>query len=280
MDTSNNLFEVGIINDVLECGMAEPYTISSIYKPLTRFDDGLRCDVFCVEEKKQEIVNNQCVSCNTLHHQYNEEGLRIYHEENIYGDIGRYSYEYSDGILMHVKLLRNGYVNEQWRFLYDKTHLSKVDCRVYESEGCIETHEIIPIKCNERGCVVEENGREKRQYTYDSLGHVLTASPLVSSLSGFTSLVVPSWEYKFEFDNYGLLIKKQIRYGNTTLCELYNRNKNGDIIDVETTRSDGHQETKHMDYTYDDKGNWITCRMKCQNKNFFVQRVIAYFDEV
>lgn len=263
MNKYNSLFEIGIIDNVLECGMAEPYSIASINKPLTRLDDGLCGDVFCVEEKKQEIVNNQCVCCNTLHHQYNKEGLRVYHEEIIYGDVGRYSYEYSDGILMQVKLLRNGFVNEHWHFQYDKTRLLKVDYRFYESEGYLEEHEIIPTKCNERGNVVEENGRKKKQYTYDSLGHVLTAG-----------------EYKFEYDKQGFLLKKTIRYGNTTLFEVYNRNVNGDIIDVETTRSDGHQETKHMDYTYDNKGNWITCRMKCQNKNFFVQRVIAYFDEV
>ena len=103
---SNILFEIGILDNILEEGEAAPFTIASIHKPLTTLDDGLRG---CVSSVHEERFEDGVTSI--FNHRYTEDGFRLHHEDTIYGDKGIYQYYYSKGQLQDVELIRYGFVN-------------------------------------------------------------------------------------------------------------------------------------------------------------------------
>lgn len=263
---SNILFEKGILDNIMEEGEATPFTIASIHKPLTTLDDGLRGCVFSVHEEKFEDGITSI-----FNHRYTEDGFRLHHEDTIGGEKGIYQYYYLKGQLQAVEMIRSGFVNERWHFYYNKNILTKVEWKQYEEERCPIESSSFRILCDEQGRVIKSEGI---QYIYDSAGRIIEKSHEHEPI-GMGNLFLPLFDYKFQYDDMGLLVCRNLKYGNVILNDSFKYNGCGDIVEMKRIRNDGFESLEHFEYTYDNRGNWLTCK----SESCYSLRTISYYDE-
>lgn len=264
-----DLFAIGILQDLIDNSDANPFTIATLNKPLLAREDGLRGCVFSIKETKNEDGGTSI-----FNHRYTEDGFRLSHEENIFGDKGIYQYYYSKGQLQVVELIRYGFVNERWHFIYDENILARVERTLYEEEHCPIESSSFRVTCDEHGRVLKELGNENIQYAYDLAGRILEKVQLHEPI-GMGNLFLPLFDYKFQYNDMGLLVCRKLKYGNVIVIDTYKYNGQGDIVEMERIRNDGYEVHKHFEYTYDDRGNWLTCKSdSCQTI-----RTITYYDE-
>lgn len=265
MGDSTDLFAAGILQNILDNGDADPFTIATINKPLLAYEDGLRGCVFSVQEKKTEDGVTS-----VFNHRYTEDGFRLHHEDTIFGDKGIYQYYYSKGQLQIVELIRYGFVNERWHFHYDNNILVMVDWKQYEEERFPIESSSFRIMCDEQGRVIRN---ENLRYSYDSEGRIL--EKIHGRGGGMGNLFPSIFECKYKYDGLGQLVCRNIKCGNVVIVDSYNYNIQGDVVEMVRARNDGFEVHKHFEYTYDNRGNWLTCK----SESCHTLRTISYYDE-